>query len=97
MAGMVWKAYIRQHPRFGGWYTRVERQPSWAVKSAVIAGVLVVVVPLVLLTLAAIAVAAAVFVVSSLIAWVLGLFGHPLREPTVRDDGRDNVRVIDAP
>ena len=93
----MWKTYVREHPQFGRWYVGVERQPSWVVKAAAIAGVLVIVVPVVLLTLAALVVAGLVFLVGSLLARILRLFGNPMREPVryPADDGRENVRVID--
>ncbi len=96
---MIWKAYIRQHPRFGPWYAQVERQPSWVVKLALVAAVLVIVVPLALLTLAALLVAAAVFTVLALVARGLAVVGSLFdfsepSHPTPRGDGRENVRVI---
>ncbi len=47
--------FLRQHPRTGPWVARVERYPGWAIKTAIAVAVLVFVVPLVLLTLAALA------------------------------------------
>lgn len=97
---MMFKAYVRQHPRFGPWYAQVERQPNWVIKLAVIAAVLVFVVPLVLLTLAALVVAAAVFMVLALVMRGLAVarslfdFRGP-DAPTYRGDGRENVRVIE--
>lgn len=100
---MIWKTYIRQHPRFGPWYTRVERQPSWVIKFTAIAAVLVIVVPLVLLTFAALLVAAVVFTFLALVMRGLAVLGsifnfsNPDDAPTYRGDGRENVRVIQRP
>lgn len=99
-----WKVYVRQHPRYGVWYQRVERQPSWVVKTAVALAVLIVVVPLVLLFLAAVAVGLIAFLVLGVAAAIWGGVarllggggGGPLKpRPGWRhDDGRRNVRVI---
>ncbi len=100
----MWRVYIRQHPTFGPWYSRVERQPSWVVKAAITAAILVVVVPLALLTLSAILVGLFIFillsvflVMANLVAGVSRHGGHfsdsPDRKQT-HDDGRRNVRVI---
>lgn len=91
----MWRVYIQNHPSLGPWYRRMESRPGWVWRGAVAAAVIVFVVPLVLLALAAMVIAAAVFVVLSLTAAGLGtvrrLFGgHGLP----RDDGRRNVRII---
>ena len=99
---MIFTTYIRQHPRFGPWYSRVQRQPNWVVKLAVLTAVLVFVLPLVLLTLAALVAAAAVFTVLALVTRGLAVVGSlfDFREPDAppyRGDGRENVRVIERP
>ena len=91
--------YMRQHPSWGTWYGRAQRQPGWVIKLTITAAVLTVVIPLVLLMLAAIVVAAGVFVVGSLIAGginlISSLFGGIFS--TSRGGGRRNARVIQRP
>lgn len=108
-AAMTWRVYIREHPQFGTWYRRVENKPGWVWKAAAICAMLVIVVPLVLLTLAAAVVGLVVFAVLGLVAMVLnafaGIFGDGSSEqsPMARrgsghgrnHDGRENVRIID--
>lgn len=93
-----WKVYVREHPQYGTWYRRVEGRPGWVWKWAVGAALLVIVVPLILITLAAVAVGALVFLVLGAVASVLRLFSssprHILRPPS-GNDGRENVRIID--
>ena len=89
----------RRSPGAGVWYTRVNRQPSWVTKTALAVALLVVVVPIVLLTLAAVVVGGFCLLVLSRIASgvrsVRGLFSPDTYRR--RDDGRRNVRVIDRP
>lgn len=88
----------RRHPGAGVWYSRISRQPGWVTKTALIIATLVVVLPLLLLTLAAVVVGLACLLVLGLVARVSrlisGLFGGGIR---ARDDGRRNVRVIERP
>ena len=88
----------RRAPGAGVWYTRISRQPGWVTRTALIIAILVVVLPLLLLTLAAVMVGAACLLVLGLVAQVVrffsNLFGGGLRS---RDDGRRNVRVIERP
>jgi EamA domain-containing membrane protein RarD len=94
-----YEAYLRQHPRFGTWYTSARRQPSWAVKAALAAAGIVVVVPVVLLTLAAAITGLVVFGFLALVAGGMRSLGSLFdfsepQAPTPRDDGRRNVRVV---
>jgi len=97
-----WKRRVRDDPRFGGYYRVVADRPSWVTRAAVIAVVLVVVVPLVLLTLAAVLVGAVVFTVLGAAAWLLhrirlltGAVPQPDRSPPASTEGdRENVRII---
>ncbi len=88
----------RRHPGMGVWYTRISRQPGWVTKTAVFMAILIVVVPVVLLTLAAVLVGLACLVVLGLIArvgrFISCLLGGGWK---TRDDGRRNVRVIERP
>lgn len=68
----MWRMYVQQHQTFGPWYNRVQRQPSWVVKLALIAAVLTIVVPVVLVSLVALVVGLVVFTVLGIIASVLG-------------------------
>ncbi len=96
----MWRMYIRQHPTWGPWYQRVERQPGWVTRVAVTAAVLVVVVPLTLLALAAIVVGLVLFITLGLIAQVIAMVralltgGSTARAPQAPEQGRRNVRVI---
>ena len=90
----MWRAYIREHPRFGSWYTRVEREPSWTIRAAVTAAVLVVVVPLVLLILAALMVGGIVFLFASVLARLKAIWSRSDHKSALRRDGRENVRVV---
>lgn len=93
-----WKVYVREHPKYGTWYRRVEGRPGWVWKWAIGAALLVIVVPLILITLAAVVVGTVVFVVLGFIASVLRLFlpsDRPVKTPSNADAGRENVRIID--
>ncbi len=86
----------RRHPGAGVWYTRVSRQPGWVTKTALVMALLVVVVPIVLLTLAAVAIGLICLLVLGLVAsagrFISGLFDGSLKR---QDDGRRNVQVVD--
>ena len=82
-----------------GWYTTVQRQPSWVVKFAAAAAALMIIVPIALLVLAAVLTFVLVFTVLSLAHRA----GDAIRSLFVRsgaqtwpDDGRRGVRVITA-
>jgi len=97
-----WKQRVRDDPRFGGYYRVVADRPSWVTRAALMAVVLVVVVPLVLLTLAAVLVGAVVFTVLGALAWGLhrirlltGAVPRTTRQPPqASEPGRENVRII---
>jgi len=88
----------RRHPGVGVWVTRISRQPGWVTKTALAAAMLVVVVPILLLTLAAVVIGLFCFTLLGLVAsagsFVTGLFDGSHKP---RDDGRRNVKVIDRP
>lgn len=95
------QSYLRRHPRWGVWYARVERQPAWVVKTAVVAAVLVVGVPLILLTATALIAGVVVGGTLGIVAGIVyklrkALVGRSgaTRVPQTYDDGRRNVRVI---
>ncbi len=87
---------LREDPRFGGWYSRAARQPSWAWKIAGTVALLVFVVPILLLTLAAALAFGLVFGVLMLVHKVASLFGGSSDSAVEvkEDEGRRNVRVI---
>ncbi len=97
-----WKQRVRDDPRFGGYYRVVADRPSWVTRAAVAAIVLVIVVPVVLLTLAAVLVGLVVFTVLGAVAWGLqrlreltGAVPRPTPSPpSTREAPRENVRVI---
>jgi len=86
----------RRHPGAGVWVSRIGRQPGWVTKTALAAAMLVVVVPVVLITLAAVVIGLICFTALGLIAsalrFITGLFDGSQK---TRDDGRRNVQVID--
>lgn len=88
----------RRHPGAGVWVTRISRQPGWVTQTALVLALLVVVVPILLLTLAAVLVGMTCLLVLGLVAragaFFSGLFGGTWRK---RDDGRRNVQVIERP
>jgi len=87
-----WKQRVRDDPRFGGYYRVVADRPSWVTRAALMAVVLVVVVPLVLLTLAAVLVGVVVFTVLRLLT---GAVPRTTRQPPqASEPGRENVRII---
>ena len=101
-----WRTYVREHPRFGGYYRAVEGKPSWVIRAAAVCAVLVIVVPLVMLVLAAAVVGVVVFFGLGLVARVMRALGELFggREQEIRKageqesrgstGGRENVRVI---
>lgn len=103
-AETMWRVDPEEYPNLGRWYINIQRQPSWALKTALLAGALVIVVPLVVLAIAAIVVGVAVFFVMSLIAGLLRIvrditsFGRPgdasNPQQTRQGDGRVNVRIM---
>lgn len=87
----------RRSPGMGQWYTRISRQPGWVTRTAVIMATLVVVVPLLLLTLAAVVVGVTCLLVLGLIARIGQIFTGRVGGRRPGDDGRRNVRVIERP
>ena len=86
-----------QHdPRFGAFFNRVPRRPSWVWATSVMVGVLVVVIPLLLLVMAGLLIGSVTFIVLSLIARAVNAVQSVFGGRSVRgDQGRRNVRVID--
>lgn len=84
---------LRDDPRFAGFYSRARGRPSWVWRAAILAALITIVVPVLLLTVAAALAFIAVFIVLSLVHSLLdatrGIFGG-------WRGGRDrrNVRVI---
>ncbi|MFA9479858.1 hypothetical protein ACERK3_16365 [Phycisphaerales bacterium AB-hyl4] len=101
--------HLEQDPRLNLWYRRVSGRPGWVWTAALGAAVLVVLLPLVLLTLAAVIVATAVFATLSLVVagmrFVNRLLGGGGRPGDDAHQGpaadlnasRRNVRVIERP
>ena len=89
----------RRHPGAGVWYTRVSRQPGWVLKTAVGVALMVVVVPIVLLTFAAVLVGLTCLLALSLVAAIARGVSGLFTPGTARsqDDGRRNVRIINRP
>lgn len=100
---MSWQARFeeevrRRHPGAGMWYARVSRQPSWVTKTALAVALIVIVVPIIALTIAAVIIGLACLLVLSLVASVWRFITGPFTgtRPT-KDDGRRNVTVIERP
>ena len=93
----MWRVRSGSNPWPGRWVGYAVSQPSWVTRLALIAMVLVVVVPLAMLALAGLAVGLVVFVTLGLVARVVMMVRSALGRlrPTGRGDGRNNVRVID--
>jgi hypothetical protein len=92
----MWRVYLGNNPWTAPWYGRLQGRPPWVLKAALLAAILVVMVPLAVLVAAAVVVGVAVFALLSLAAatnallrvWVDRLLhGRPT-------DGRRNVRVL---
>lgn len=104
----MWRVHVRENlnrnPWAQPWVRRVQGQPSWPFKVAAAVVMLVFVTPLVLLTLAALAVGAMVLLILLAVAAVamrLAVWWHALTgrrydmvPNTETDDMRRNVRVI---
>jgi len=79
------------------WYTRARRYGVWPMACALVAAMLVTIIPLFLLIMAGVLVGAAVYLIVTLFVWVVTTIQDAwarIRGP--RDDvGRRNVRVID--
>ena len=94
----MWRVHVRNHPTVGPWVLRAERHPGWVWKAALLAMVLTIVVPLLMLTVAALLVGFVAFIlfgaVPAVIALLQRIFGiHRPRDASV-EQGRVNVRVI---
>ena len=99
---MDWKVFLDQgaaaDPRFGR-LTQQWARPAWPVKLGLMAGVAVVILPLIVVVLAGLLVGGTVYAVGSMIQRITdGVAGggpgrsQPTAEPG--DDVRENVRVI---
>lgn len=83
----------------GRFQTAYSRQPSWAIKAALIAAFVVFVIPLMILGLLALLAFLAVMTLTAIFLHlkqaVRGLFARPTTLPAPPpEDGRVNVRVI---
>ncbi len=99
----MWRVYytqMQQDPRFGPYISRVNSRSGWAFGVAALAGLLVVVIPLILLALAGLFVAVVTFavltLVSRLVDGVQSIFGSRRDVADPFPTGRRNVRVIDG-
>jgi len=95
----MWRIYLQEHQSLGPLYRRVGGKPGWVGGAALLAATLVVVVPLLLLFAAAVFVGVVVFVMLSMIVWVIRMIQRlgarlALSGGGVGSDGRRNVRVI---
>jgi len=90
-ARRIWIFDDEHTQRAAGVYRRVAAQPNWVVRSAVLAFLAVVLVPIVLLILAAVFAMTVVYLVLAGVNAVMSMFrgGRP-----ENDAGRENVRVI---
>ena len=96
---------IKKHPKMGPWFLRAQRYGVWPFACALFAASLVVIIPLFLLIIAGALVGVSVFLISSLIVWIITSIQDlwdrirgigPNSRPGPPDDaGRENVRIID--
>lgn len=78
------------------WAARVNRQPSWIARVAMMVVGLIILVPILLVVLTAIIAGLVVFLILSLLNGIAGIFGGGSGGgmQKEKDDGRENVRVI---
>ncbi|MCC7145838.1 MAG: hypothetical protein IT443_05285 [Phycisphaeraceae bacterium] len=89
----MWRTYIRSNRWTSPWASQVERHPGWVAKTALVAALLVIVLPLALLFFTAVLVGVVVFAVLSLTVRLKAWLGGVFRAGSL-GDGRRNVRVI---
>jgi hypothetical protein len=93
----MWRVFLQQNQKLGAFQARFNAQSAWALRWAVTASLLVVILPAIVLVLAAILIGLCVFFILSTIARIGALFGMGGNEsrPTSVDIGlRENVRVM---
>lgn len=94
----MWRVFIQQNQKLGAFQARLNPQSAWALRWAVTMGLLVVILPAIVLVLAAILVGVCVFFVLSLVGKIMALLGigesesKPAAQPF---DLRTNVRVME--
>ncbi len=98
---MPWRVYISQRPFADAWLGSLGLRPGWAVYTAFLVMMLILLAPLVVLVAAALLVGATVFLTLSLLSLLLGLLAKLLALPArllgiarPSREARRNVRVI---
>ncbi len=93
----MWRVRFDKGTGPGQWFNCAAGQPNWVIKWALIAAVVVIVVPLMLLAMAGLAVGLVVFVALALIVRIAVIIRTAIGGlwPARSSDGRHNVRVID--
>lgn len=93
----MWRVRFEKGAGPGQWFNRAAGQPNWVTKWALIAAVVVIVVPLMVLAMAGLAVGLVVFVTLALIVRIAVIVRTAVGGlwPARGSDGRRNVRVID--
>ena len=94
----MWRVFIQQNPRLNAFQARMNPHSIWAMRWAVTISLLVVILPAIVLVLAAMLVGLCVFFILSLVGKVMSLFGMGGNEskPASEEAGlRQNVRVVE--
>jgi|GEM_PF-2888788 len=98
----MWRILFQQNPQLNAFQARFNPQSLWALRWAVFTGLIVVVIPAIVLVLAALLVGMCVYFILLTLARVGALFGMGMgigqneNRPTPDDVGlRQNVRVMD--
>ncbi len=99
-----WKNFASRSPQFGQYYARIQQQPSWVTRFAILAGLFVIVVPILILVVAAVTIFALVFFVAAFFAKLINTISNLFNSSTYQKNtpaqanqangGRKNVRVI---
>ncbi len=94
----MWQTDFRQSPIFIAWNRRLNSRQGWALRTAMLVAIVVVVIPCIVLVLAAMAIGMATFIVLSIIVKVMDVISPPRHESPLGaetpDVQRRNVRVI---
>lgn len=92
----MWRIHVTDNSNWTQRVVRISRMPGWVIWPAIVAAAIVVVVPLIAVTLAALVVGMAVFGVLMLLSMLIGFIAAVVDrlDRIFRGDGRQNVRII---
>ena len=83
--------------QYRNWSNRINQQPSWVARIAMLVVALVILIPILILIFAAMLAGIIVFAILSILNGIANLFGLGNKReagPRQANDGRENVRVI---